>query len=398
MFDIPDKHKQALQPGATIGIFGGGQLGRMLAMAARNMDFRTISLDPAKDCPASQVCDDHITASYDNANAADELAARCDVVTYEFENVDARAIERIALNTEVLPSPSVLRITQDRELEKQTMQKLGIDVPDFKVVDNFDDASKAVHNIGIPVVMKTTRWGYDGKGQRVVHSMDDASNAFDDLSANTSGDTGTNVIVEKLIDFEMEISVVCARDRKGEIRTFPASENVHVNGILDLSIVPARCDENTLTSAQDVAIRIAEGINVVGLIAVEMFVTKNGSVLVNETAPRPHNSGHYSIEGCVTSQFEQLTRILTSMPMGETRLLSATAMSNLLGDIWLDSETGYPDWSSVLSFSGAHLHLYGKSEARRGRKMGHITAIADNVDAALDLAIASRSAAMPKLK
>ena len=395
MFDIPDK--RILQPGATIGIFGGGQLGRMLAMAARNMDFRTISLDPAKDCPASQVCDDHIAASYDNGNAADELASRCDVVTYEFENVDARAIERIALNTEVLPSPSVLRITQDRELEKQTMQELGIDVPDHKVVDNFDDASKAVHDIGVPVVMKTTRWGYDGKGQRVVHSMDDVADAFEDLSANASGDA-SKVIVEKLIDFEMEISVVCARDRKGEIRTFPASENVHTNSISDLSIVPARCDENILASARDVAIRIAEGINVVGLIAVEMFVTKEGAVLVNETAPRPHNSGHYSIEGCVTSQFEQLTRILTGMPMGDTKLLSASVMSNLLGDIWLDSETGCPDWSSVLSFSGAHLHIYGKSEARRGRKMGHITAIADNVDAALDVAIASRAAAISKLK
>ena len=201
MFDIRDK--RTLQPGATIGIFGGGQLGRMLAMAARNMDFRTISLDPAKDCIASQVCDDHIAASYDNVKAADELASRCDVVTYEFENVDTRAIERIALNTEVLPSASVLRITQDRELEKQTMQKLDIDVPDHKVVDNFDDASKAMHNIWVPVVMKTTRWDYDGKGQRVVHSMGDVADAFEDLSANASGNA-SKVIVEKCIDFESD--------------------------------------------------------------------------------------------------------------------------------------------------------------------------------------------------
>ena len=377
-----------LPPGSTIGIFGGGQLGRMLALAARAMDYRTVSLDPAEDCPASQVCDDHIAAPYDDLDAASELAERSDVVTYEFENVDATAVEHIAKTTEVIPSPSVLKLTQDRELENAAISDLGIGVPEFRIVTSQGAAESAGRDIGFPVVMKTTRWGYDGKGQGVAHSPDEATRLFAELSENGRG---SKVIVERMIDFEMEISVICARDRNGEMRTFPASENVHTNGILDLSIVPARTSSNTISKAEEVARRIAEGFGVVGLIAVEMFVTRDGDVLVNETAPRPHNSGHYSIEACDTSQFEQLARIAAGMPMGETTLLTPCAMANLLGDVWVDSG-GRPNWSSALSVPGSHLHLYGKSDARVGRKMGHITVTAESAVSAMESAVGARGA------
>ncbi len=372
----------------TIGIFGGGQLGRMLAMGARSLGLRSVSLDPGVDCPASQVTDHHVVAAYDDLDAARELAERSDVVTYEFENVDATAIEAISELKPVYPSPSVLRVCQDREIEKSTMRVLGIGVPEFRVVRSGEEASEAVWEIGVPVVMKTTRWGYDGKGQQVVRDEGEAVGAFEGLG----GSEVAPVIVEGFVDFEMEVSVVCARDLSGEMRAFPVSENVHVVGILDTSIVPARCSDAVKDEAVKVAMRIAEGLDVIGLIAVEMFVTRDGAVLVNELAPRPHNSGHYTIEGCETSQFEQLARIMAGMPMGDVSLRSPTVMVNLLGDVW-EAAGGSPDWGAVLAMPRAHLHLYGKSEYRVGRKMGHITVSGDTVQEALMVATAARDAA-----
>ncbi len=379
----------SLMSDLTIGIFGGGQLGRMLGLAARVMGYRSVSLDPAGDCPASQVTDVHIAAAYDDLGAAEELAARSDFVTYEFENVDAAAIERIAELKPVFPSPSVLRVCQDREIEKTSLRELGIGVPEFRVVRSVEESVDVVREIGLPVVMKTTRWGYDGKGQSVVRDMGVAESAFEDLG----GSADAAVIVEGFVDFAMEVSVVCARDLDGEMRTFPVSENVHVDGILDTSIVPARCSDEVRAEAEGVAMRIAQGLDVRGLIAVEMFVTQDGEVLVNELAPRPHNSGHYTIEGCVTSQFEQLARIMVGMPMGDVSLRSPTVMVNLLGDVW-EATDGSPDWASVLRMSGVHLHLYGKSGYRVGRKMGHITVCGDSVEDALGVAVAARGAAM----
>ena len=373
---------------STIGIFGGGQLGRMLAMPARTMGYRSVSLDPGVDCPASQVTDVHITAEYDDLDAARELADRSDVVTYEFENVDATAIEVISELKPVYPSPSVLRVCQDREIEKSTMRELGIGMPEFRVVRSRNEAVEAVSEIGVPVVMKTTRWGYDGKGQSVVRDAGDAGTAFEGLG----GSYDAPVIVEGFVDFAMEVSVVCARDLSGEMRTFPVSENVHVDGILDTSIVPARCSGGVKDEAVRVAMRIAEGLDVIGLIAVEMFVTRDGSILVNELAPRPHNSGHWTIEGCETSQFEQLARIMVGMPMGDVSLRSPTVMVNLLGDVW-EAAGGSPDWGAVLAMPRAHLHLYGKSGYRIGRKMGHITVTGDTVHEALRVATAARVAA-----
>ncbi len=372
----------------TIGIFGGGQLGRMLAMSARTIGYRSVSLDPGEDCPASQVTDLHITAQYDDLDAARELAERSDVVTYEFENVDATAIEVISELKPVYPSSSVLRVCQDREIEKSKMRELEIEVPEFRVVRSCEEAVEAVRQIELPVVMKTTRWGYDGKGQSVVRDEGDAGSAFGDLG----GSQNAPVIVEGFVDFEMEVSVVCARNLSGEMRAFPVSENVHVGGILDTSIVPARCSDAVKNEAVRIAMRIAEGLDVVGLIAVEMFVTRDGSILVNELAPRPHNSGHWTIEGCETSQFEQLARIMVGMPMGDVGLRSPTVMVNLLGDVW-ESTDGAPDWSAVLGMPRTHLHLYGKSGYRIGRKMGHITVTGETVEEALVVAIAAREAA-----
>ncbi len=385
---MSDVSPRSLPPGSAIGIFGGGQLGRMLAMAARAMDVRSVSLDPGSDCPASQVTDFHIVASYDDLDAARELADRSDVVTYEFENVDATAIEVISELKPVYPSPSVLRVCQDREIEKDTLSALGIPVPEYRVVRSVEDAASAVGDVGLPVVMKTVRWGYDGKGQRVIRESGEAADAFGALG----GSFDAPVIVESLVDFAMEVSVVCARDLEGEMRTFPVSENVHVEGILDTSIVPARCSDAVKAEAEHVAKAVAEGLDVVGLVAVEMFVTRSGSVLVNELAPRPHNSGHWTIEGCVTSQFEQLARILVGMPMGDVGLRSPTVMVNLLGYVW-ETTGGSPDWSAVLEMPRTHLHIYGKSGYRVGRKMGHITVSGDTVEEALALAIAAREAA-----
>ena len=374
---------------STIGIFGGGQLGRMVAMAARAMDVRSVSLDPGSDCPASQVTDHHIAAAYDDLDAARELADRSDVVTYEFENVDATAIEVISELKPVYPSPSVLRVCQDREIEKDTLSALGILVPEYRIVRSVEEAITAVGDVGLPVVMKTVRWGYDGKGQRVARRAGEVEGAFDALG----GSVDAPVIIESLVDFSMEVSVVCGRDLKGEMRTFPVTENVHVDGILDTSIVPARCSDGVRVEAERVARSVADGLDVVGLIAVEMFVARDGSVLVNELAPRPHNSGHWTIEGCETSQYEQLARIMVGMPMGDVGLRSPTVMVNLLGDVW-EATDGSPDWGAVLGMPRTHLHLYGKSGYRVGRKMGHITVTGETVEEALSAAVAAREAAM----
>ena len=373
---------------STIGIFGGGQLGRMLAMAARAMDVRSVSLDPGSDCPASQVTDHHIAAAYDDLDAARELAERSDVVTYEFENVDATAIEVISELKPVYPSPSVLRVCQDREIEKDTLSALGILVPEYRIVRSVEEAITAVGDVGLPVVMKTVRWGYDGKGQRVARRAGEVEGAFDALG----GSVDAPVIIESLVDFSMEVSVVCGRDLKGEMRTFPVTENVHVDGILDTSIVPARCSDGVRVEAERVARSVADGLDVVGLIAVEMFVARDGSVLVNELAPRPHNSGHWTIEGCETSQYEQLARIMVGMPMGDVGLRTPTVMVNLLGEVW-EATGGSPDWGAVMGMPRTHLHLYGKSGYRVGRKMGHITVTGETVEEALSAAVAAREAA-----
>ena len=375
-----------LKPGSVLGIYGGGQLGRMLAMAARRMDYRTVTLDPDPDCPAAQVSDRHIAAAYDDVGAVAELARVSEVITYEFENVDASALESVSDRIEVTPSVSVLRMTQDRALEKTWLRSHDIPVADFQVVSDLDAAVEAVESVGLPAIMKTVRGGYDGKGQRVMREMEDVKSAYEVL-CDGAGD-GV-VVVEQYLDVKTEISVICARSRDGLMTVFPTFTNLHVRGILDSTAAfPDREEAHEYLST--LAANITEGLGVIGLLTVEMFICRDRSVLVNELAPRPHNSGHLTIEAARTSQFEQLVRVMAGLPLGNVGLYAPAAMANLLGDIWLDSGDGGPRWDLLAGLPRAQLHLYGKREARRGRKMGHITAMDEDADAAINTVLVGR--------
>ena len=375
-----------LPPGSRIGIIGGGQLGRMIAIAAAHMGYRVTVLDPDPNCPAAQVADDHIASPYEDRDAARELGNRSDVVTYEFENVDAGAADAAAELAPVCPSSQVLRTSQDRILEKSTLAAAGFPVTPYRRVGSSDELRAAIGAVGLPAVLKTARMGYDGKGQAVIESAAGADDAFERLSG--SGE----LILEQFVPFEKELSVICARDARGNTRPFPCAENVHVNGILDVTIAPARVSDSVAASAAELAAEIATHLDLVGLLAVEMFLTNDGELLVNELAPRPHNSGHHTIEACRTSQYEQLVRALCGLPLGDTSMPQPAAMANLLGEVWLESG-GQPDFAGALSLSGVSLHVYGKAEARPGRKMGHLTAVADHVEQARSQVLTARNIA-----
>jgi 5-(carboxyamino)imidazole ribonucleotide synthase len=381
------QRESILNPGSTIGIIGGGQLGRMLAIAARQMDYRTVVLDPDPNCPTSQVADGQVTAAYASRDASMQLARSTDVVTYEFENVDADSVSAAAELKPVHPSPDVLRTAQHRLHEKNALLKAGIPVAPFRNVESLNDLQSASDALGYPMVLKTATQGYDGKGQVIITRAEDIKQSYEKLNKGR-----TELIVEQFIPFKMEISTICARTVDGKTATFPPSENIHRNHILDVSIVPARIDESVIENARSLAADIALQLDVVGLISVEMFVTKENEILVNELAPRPHNSGHYTMDGCDTSQFEQLVRVLAGMPIVEPKLHSPTVMVNLLGEVWEETD-GNPDWERALELPGVSLHLYGKSEARKGRKMGHINVVADTVEDALYIATESRDRA-----
>ncbi len=382
----PFQTGEPLQPGSVIGIIGGGQLGRMTAIAARYMGYRIAVLDPDADSPCAQIADHVVQAPYDDRDAGLELARKSDVLTYEFENVDADAAEAAGELTRLWPSGSVLRTAQNRVLEKSALNRHGLPTADYRAVETIEDYEAALKKLTGPWVLKTATSGYDGKGQVVIKEPDNGA-AFRELEGRSPA-----LILERFVPFKLELSVVCARDHTGNMSTFPASENVHVNSILDTSIVPARVEPHIAERASDIARAVAEALDVRGLISVEMFLTQDDEILINELAPRPHNSGHYSIEGCRTSQFEQLVRVLCGLPMGSVDLPRPTVMVNLLGDVWMDAN-GKPDWSGAMSIPGASLHLYGKAEARPGRKMGHITAVAETVEQALERAVDSRDRA-----
>ena len=376
-----------LNPGSTIGIIGGGQLGRMLAIAARQMDYKTVVLDPDSNCPAGQVADRVIRSEYSDIKASSELAALADVVTYEFENVDADSVSSAEKHKPVRPSSSVLRTTQNRLHEKKALLEAGIPVANFRKVDSLRDLEDAASVLGYPMVLKTATEGYDGKGQSIIHGEHDLAISYDQLNARN-----VELIVEQFVSFKAEVSTICARTIDGMTATFDPSENIHRNHILDTSIVPARIEEAVTDKARIIATDIAEKLEVIGLIAVEMFVTQENEILVNELAPRPHNSGHYTMDGCDTSQFEQLVRVLAGMPITLPKLHSPTVMVNLLGEIWEDTG-GNPDWQRALEMPGVSLHLYGKSAARVGRKMGHINVVAETVEEALYIATEARERA-----
>lgn len=369
-------------PGATLGVLGGGQLGRMFTLAARVMGYRVVVLDPDPHSPAGQVADAHLKAPYADAIALMRMGEVCRAVTTEFENVPAKSLEVLARRCFVAPSPEAVAVAQDRLLEKTRASGHGCATAPFANVEDEGDLVHAWSLVGGPALLKTRRLGYDGKGQARVDSLDDLVAAHGQLRQ-------VPCLLEGFLPLEKEISVVLARNAQGEIAFFPLAENRHRQGILDLSIVPARVPEAVAEQARGMAARLAEGLGYVGVMAVEFFVLADGRVVFNEMAPRPHNSGHYTLDACATDQFQQQVRALCGLPLGDTRLLSPVVMVNLLGDIW--GEHG-PDWAALLRHPGVQLHLYGKAEARPGRKMGHYNCLAPSVEAAVALAEETRAA------
>lgn len=363
---------EMILPGATIGMIGGGQLGRMFVIAAKYLGYRVIVLEPGPDSPAGQVADEQIVAEYDDATALAIFAERCDVITTEFENIPAHVLESLSVTCPVRPSAQALGKTQDRIVEKDFIRECGLLPVPYGAIRTRSDVATAIDAIEFPAILKTARFGYDGKGQITVNTPDEVVEAY---HAHNSADC----VLEQRIDLACEVSVVLARNERGETQCFPVSENLHRDGILYQSIVPARVDESIAKAAQTAAKHIANQLDYVGVLAVEFFVTKQDALLVNEIAPRTHNSGHFTIDACVTSQFEQQVRTVCNLPFGDTRLLSPVVMTNLLGDLWGDSQ---PDWQHVFNSPATKLHLYGKASARAGRKMGHYCTLADSVEAA----------------
>ncbi len=363
-------------PGATLGVLGGGQLGRMFALRARVMGYRVVVLEPDPRSPAGQVADHQIVAAYDDASALDQLADQCAAVTTEFENVPAPVLERLAARLPVSPSPASVAIAQDRTAEKGFLASAGFRAAPFARVPREADLTEALKAIGVPALLKTSRLGYDGKGQALIGAPGDALEAFQRLG-------GVACVLERKLDLEREVSVVLARGRDGSVAAFPPAENVHRHGILHTSTVPARVPQALAAEAMALATDVATALQYVGVLAVEIFVADGGTLYVNELAPRPHNSGHYTIDACTVDQFEQQVRTMTGLPLGKPELLSACCMVNVLGDSWAH---GTPRWDRALALPGVKLHLYGKAEPRAGRKMGHLTCLAATPDEALLLA------------
>jgi 5-(carboxyamino)imidazole ribonucleotide synthase len=376
------KKLKALEVGSRIGILGGGQLGRMLALAARQMGYRVHVLEPTPDAPCSQVADKHIVANYDDIASVLKLGKRCDVVTYEFENIDVRSV--IALEEAgypVFPSSQVLKTTQHRILEKQFVQSIGINTAPFYPINTAVDLEQAASKIGFPAIIKTAYGGYDGKGQVKVANLEQAQLAFQELPNRP-------LIWEKMIKFTKELGIICVRDRNNQIVTYPVTENIHVENILDTTLAPAFVSPKVVAQATEIARQIAHHLNIVGVFCVEMFLLENNDILVNEIAPRPHNSGHYSIDACLCSQFEQQLRAICNLPLGSPRMLSKTAvMVNILGDHKGDHLSGT---IGLLSDTNVCLHLYGKKKAKTKRKMGHFTVLADDLDEAVEIAQKTR--------
>ncbi|WP_267554811.1 5-(carboxyamino)imidazole ribonucleotide synthase [Rhizobium rhizogenes] len=346
--------------GKTIGIIGGGQLGRMLAMAAARLNFRTIILEEQIDCPAAQVANEQVVAAYDDATALCELSKRCDVVTYEFENVPVAAAEKLALEVSVYPPPKALEMAQDRLTEKRFINGCGIPTARFHAVDSQADLEAALADFGGQGVLKTRRLGYDGKGQRVYRS------AADSPAGGYAALGGVPLILESFVSFEREISIIAARGIDGTIACYDPAENVHRDGILHTSTLPAAISDETAAAAREAARKILEALGYVGVIGIEFFALADGSLIANEMAPRVHNSGHWTEAACVISQFEQHIRAVAGLPLGNPQRHSDCVMTNLIGDDIL----ALPEW---LRLDGAFVHLYGKTEARPGRKMGHVT-------------------------
>ena len=367
-------------PGATIGVLGSGQLGRMLALEARRMGYRVHTLSPGVDTPTGQVADLEVNAEYDDLDAIRAFARGVDVMTFEFENVSTDAADAAAELVPVRPSGAALHITQQRAREKGFLADRGYPVTPFAKARSRDELAVGLGLVSLPAIIKTAAFGYDGKGQHRVDRIEDGERVWGLIGHQEA-------IIESVVDFTHEISVVAARGLDGEFAHYGATENLHRHHILDLSVSPARVPREIADEAVHLTHRVLDDLAYVGVLCVEFFVTRDGRLLVNEIAPRPHNSGHLTIDACVTSQFEQQVRAVCGLPLGDTTQVKPAAMVNLLGDLWVDGE---PDWAAALAMPGVKLHLYGKSDPRVGRKMGHITALGDSVDEAAAKALAAR--------
>ena len=369
-------------PGATVGVLGGGQLGRMFTLQARTMGYGVVVLDPDPASPAGAVANRHIRAPYDDERALSDLSESCAAITTEFENVPAAALQTLTRSSLVRPPVEAVATSQDRIAEKSFLQSHGIPTAKFRAVRDLRELKTAVTALRLPALLKTSRFGYDGKGQALVKSEEDAVRAYQRFG-------GVPCVLEERLALECELSVVLARGIDGDVAPFPVAENQHRDGILETSVVPARVPEAMTREARELATGLAEEMEYVGVLGVELFVANGSRLLVNEMAPRPHNSGHYTLDACSTDQFEQQLRALCGLPLAQPWLLSPVAMINLLGDLWADGE---PRWEEALSRPGVRLHLYGKAEARPGRKMGHLNCLATDPDRALATALETRDA------
>ena len=369
-----------LQPGATIGVLGSGQLGRMFAIAARKMGYRVHTFSPGSDTPTGQVADVEIDADYDDLDAIRAFARGVDVITFEFENVSTAAADAAAEIVPVRPGGHALHVTQQRAREKAFLALKGFPVTPHESVESLEELRAAVERIGVPAILKTASFGYDGKGQHRITSPLDVEHVWGLVGHQPA-------VLEKVVDFALEFSVVAARGLGGAFAHYGVIENSHRHHILDLSVAPGRLPEASAAEAVTVTQAIMEELAYVGVLCVEFFLTTDGRILVNEVAPRPHNSGHLTFDACLTSQFEQQVRAVCGLPLGATTLLRPAAMANLLGDVWANGE---PKWTAALALPDVKLHLYGKSDPRPGRKMGHLTALADTTADAVTHVLAAR--------
>jgi 5-(carboxyamino)imidazole ribonucleotide synthase len=373
---------RVIGPGAALGVLGSGQLGRMFTIAARRMGYRVHTFSPDEDTPTGQVADVEVTASYEDLEALRAFAAQVDVVTFEFENVPIEAIDVVESFAPVRPTGVALHTAQQRAREKTFLADHGFPTSPFLRAITLDELLDAVARVGTPAVIKTATFGYDGKGQHRVAAIEDAERVWSAIGHQEA-------VVEKFIDLQSELSVVAARGLDGEIVAYVPFENRHRDHILDVTTAPAAVPPHVADRAQEMTRAILEELQYVGVLCVEFFLDVNGELLVNELAPRPHNSGHLTIDAATTCQFEQQVRAICGLPLGSTELRSPAAMANLLGELWAEGE---PNWAAACRFPDVKLHMYGKVEPRIGRKMGHVTAVARTAPAALERVIAARDA------
>ena len=363
-------------PGATLGVLGGGQLGRMFVVAARTMGYRTVVLDPDKNSPAGLIADQHICCGYQDDDGLLQLAALCDAVTIEFENIPAESLKLLEQKIFVAPSSAAIELAQNRGREKQYANEAGLTTAAFATICSTEDIASAAAVTGFPAILKLSSLGYDGKGQAIVHTTEEIKQSFESFGR-------VECILEQKLNLKQEVSVILGRNTEGDVSVFPVAENVHVNSVLHTTTVPASIEDSKVQLAQQQATALAHAMDYVGLLTVEFFITEDNQLIFNEMAPRPHNSGHYTLDATVTSQFEQQVRTLCGLPAGDTRLMSPVVMVNMLGDLWP------VQWENILNQSNIKLHLYGKEEARPGRKMGHYNVLAETTEKAFEIAEAT---------